>query len=188
MTADRLSCRFCDNCLPPNQFLRNGNQCTSSRNTICTACTDNKITTAENSPNCNTCASGYFSQASGITFVCAKCTDYPCGANQYISCANAVRACQTCPGVTAGTACAWGQEPDKQCDGRSTEPSQCRDCLAGSERPSGSTSLICEKCKTGFYKDMQSASSCSPCANAPAANSVYLPWGNSAAHTSNCPW
>lgn len=186
--SDFLSCPTCSVCSAPTYFRRNGDECTTTKNTVCSTCTDNKATSAQDLPTCDTCAVGYFRQASGGSFVCASCTAYPCAQNQYISCANAVRQCLTCPGVTTATACSQGNEPNKACDGRSTEPSQCRNCLAGAERPAGSTSLICEKCKTGFYKEAQSSSDCGRCTNAPQSNSTYLVWGNTPASIRDCPW
>lgn len=187
-SSDRKSCQPCTVCQNPTEYLANGNECTTSRNTICSTCSNNKATSGPNLATCDTCASGYFMQASGTTFVCESCTANPCAQNQYISCANARRQCLTCPGVTLATACAAGNEPDKTCDGSSTTPSKCRECLAGSERPSGSSSLICEKCKTGFYKTGQSSSDCGRCTNAPQSNSTYLVWGNTPAVTTDCPW
>ena len=185
---DRRSCPTCGVCSAPTHFRPNGGECTTTRNTICSACTDNKATSSNDLASCDTCNSGFFRQISGTSFVCARCTDHPCGQNQFISCSNAVRQCQTCPGVTAANACDKGKEPSKTCDGRSTEPSECRNCLAGSERPLGAVSLICEKCKTGFFKNEQSSNDCGRCTNAPANNSVYLPWGNIHANTRDCPW
>lgn len=187
-SSDRLSCPACSVCSAPALFRRNGDECTLTRNTICSTCLQDKATSAHDLPSCDTCASGFFRQASGSTFVCARCADYPCAQNQYISCANAVRQCLTCPGTTTATACAQGLEPDKACDGRSTVPSACGVCKAGSERPAGSRSLICEKCRTGFYKDTPGTPDCGRCTNAPQFNSTYLEWGNTAADTFNCPW
>lgn len=185
---DRLSCQPCSVCTAPTHFRANGGECTTTQNTVCTPCADNKAATRDDQAVCDTCTAGFFRRASGSTFVCARCSDNPCDANQYISCANAVRQCLTCPGVTTGTACARGMEPSKTCDGRSTEPSVCQNCGAGSERPAGSISLICERCRMGFFKTIQSSDDCGRCTNAPASDATYLGWGNTVPNTANCPW
>ena len=186
-SSDRLSCPACSVCAAPAYYLRNGDACTLTQNTVCTLCPDNKGTSGNDLASCDTCAAGYFRQQAQTDFFCARCLDYPCAINQYISCINGVRQCLACPGQTASTKCPVGQEPDKVCDGRSLQSSVCQDCRAGSERPSGSVSLICEKCKTGFYKTAAGVNNCVACTNAPG-NGTYLPWGNTLANTQDCIW
>ncbi len=184
---DRLSCPTCSVCAAPSFYLKNGDACILTRNTICTACPDNKATSRNDLATCDICAAGYFQQQTQSNFFCARCLDYPCAINQYISCINGVRQCLACPGQTASTKCPVGQEPDKVCDGRSLQSSVCQDCRAGSERPIGAVSLICEKCKTGFYKTAAGVNNCVACTNAPG-NGTYLPWGNTLANTQDCIW
>jgi hypothetical protein len=185
---DKQSCLTCKTC-SFTEYLTDTNRCNTFRDHVCTACPDNKAVTVRNIASCDTCAAGFFSVRSGVSFTCSRCTDFPCGANPptFISCVNAERICTVCRGTTPATQCDPGQEPDKTCDGRSTENSKCRDCLAGSERPPGSNSLRCEKCKTGFFKSTQSTANCASCTNKPA-NSFYVSWGALDATSKDCPW
>lgn len=188
VAENRQSCIDCTLCAS-TQYVPDLNRCSPSQNTVCTNCPGNKAVTYRNMASCDTCATGFFSMPSASSFVCERCTEHPCGANPptFISCVNAARTCEICTGTTPSTACPVGQEANKTCDGTSTQGSSCRNCLAGSERPAGSNSLKCEKCKTGFFKDAPSTANCSGCTNAPA-NAFYVSWGTLEAIANNCPW
>jgi hypothetical protein len=187
--ANWLSCDPCSVCTSPNQYLPPDGQCLTYRNTLCSNCLENKATSSNNMGVCDTCQAGYFKVVSGNSFVCQACASVPCNANYYIQCANAVRQCVICPGITEGNACNAGYEPSSACDGTSASPSVCQECKKGTERPTNGLPLTCSRCnQVGFYKDKDGPQNCGPCTNKPQNDSVYLTWGNDVPSSANCPW
>ena len=184
-SADKLSCVTCKSCTS-EQYVKSGDECTLTKDRVCTDCQNNKATSILNSGSCDTCKPAYYSTSPGF---CSLCTSAPCAPGFYQSCTNAVRACNLCAGLSASTACALrGYGPNQPtCPEGTATNTVCEPCPAGSERPNLAI-LQCSKCGLGFYKTAASASDCLACTNAPVSNSLYFTWGNAPATTASCEW
>jgi hypothetical protein len=183
--ANKLTCDTCTTCTS-EQRVELGNECTLTKNRVCTNCPFNTASSVVNGATCDTCRPGYYLTGPGA---CTLCTSTPCDSGFYQVCSNAVRTCNLCTGLSASTKCPLkGYGPDKPtCPVGTITNTECKPCPAGSERPNLAV-LQCSKCVDGFYKTLPSADDCQVCTNAPVDNSLYLPWGNAAATTANCEW